>query len=271
MIQLIIFDFDDTLVLTEKAGFELENKVGHSLGFPPQSRKIHQKTWGRPLSDVASIRFPGINVQRFMARVGQEMKNLSERGLFDVVSKENLKTLEILKQKGVKLAVLTSRIKAEVDHIISRNHPLSSLIDNNNFFYRERITFRKPDPRVFQEIMKITDSSPDKSVYIGDSVTDAVCAKLSRLSFIASLESGLRKKDDFDTSLVDAFILKFPEVVKAIERIERGRKSPPDTSKINITLEVANQQISVPHDYFLKKIPEIRCVIEELEKAVEKS
>ncbi|HZJ18384.1 MAG TPA: hypothetical protein VFD45_02065 [Patescibacteria group bacterium] len=43
MIELIILDFDDTLCLTEKSSYELENLIAQKIGFPPITRETHIK------------------------------------------------------------------------------------------------------------------------------------------------------------------------------------------------------------------------------------
>lgn len=43
MIKLVIIDFDDTLCLTEKACFKMENYVAQKMGFAPINREAHIK------------------------------------------------------------------------------------------------------------------------------------------------------------------------------------------------------------------------------------
>lgn len=264
-IRLVTIDFDDTLCLTEKAAFRLENSIAKSMGFKPQSRKIHKKTWGKPLPNIAPVRFPGINVSKFIDRVGEEMKSLSEENLFDVVSDQNLKVLDNLKERGFELAILTSRIFKEVEHLLSKKNPLMLRISKDNFFYRERFQYRKPDPRIFRDILKSKKLKPEEVVYVGDSITDAVCAKLGGVSFIANLESGLRKRKDFEKNLVDSFITRFSNLNYAIKKIVAKAHEKKGIPKIDVILSIKGQEISVPHDYFLKKCPEVKYIIEEIE------
>ena len=63
MIELIILDFDDTLCLTEKSSYELENLIAQKIGFPPITRETHIKNWGKVLEEAIIERFPGINAE----------------------------------------------------------------------------------------------------------------------------------------------------------------------------------------------------------------
>jgi phosphoglycolate phosphatase-like HAD superfamily hydrolase len=119
---------------------------------------------------------------------------------------------------GTRLFVLTSRTHGEVKHMLEPDHFLASRIEA--FYHKDNTKFHKPDPRVFDELLAAHDLKPQDSVYVGDSVGDAIAAKQARLHFIASLESGLRQKEDFDGHQVDRFIYRFPEIVDAVVELK---------------------------------------------------
>ena len=62
---------------------------------------------------------------------------------------------------------------------------------------------------------------PEECVYVGDTPGDARAAKGRGMHFIASLESGLKRKEDFDGLLVDLFIPRFVDVVEAVRSLDR--------------------------------------------------
>jgi FMN phosphatase YigB (HAD superfamily) len=76
--------------------------------------------------------------------------------------------------------------------------------------------YHKPDPRVFDELFVSHQFEPSECIYIGDSLTDAQATKGAGMKFIATLESGLHQKSDFDEYNVDAFVDKFPDIVDKI-------------------------------------------------------
>ncbi|MBI2356695.1 HAD family hydrolase [Candidatus Dojkabacteria bacterium] len=263
-IKLIIFDFDDTLVMTEEKGFHLENDVAKSMGFKPQTREMHMATWPKPLDIVANIRFPGIDIETFMVGIGKRMAEYTEKGKFDVLSEETETALKQLKTNGYELAVLTSRTEVEVRHILSK-HPLLKYVPVSSFYYKERNKHRKPDPRVFEAILSDMKVEADKCVYVGDALTDALGAKLAGLRFVASLESKLRDRDEFNGYVVDAFVNKLSELPEKIQILEEEEQISLK-KEMRIKLEYGDVSISVPHDYFIKKFPEISGVIDEIDR-----
>ncbi len=217
MIKLAIIDFDDTLCMTEEACFHLENDAASKLGFPPMGRDVHKKSWGQPVEIAILERIPGIDPEKFMSKLTALMPKLIQEGKLDVITSQNLSALDALKKNGMHLALLTTRTFNEVKHLINRSHPLSTRIEA--FYYKENSVFRKPDPRVFTEILEKFNIKPREAVYVGDNVSDAECAKSAGLFFIASLESGLKTKKDFGK--IDYFIDKFSDLPKALDFLNK--------------------------------------------------
>jgi HAD superfamily hydrolase (TIGR01662 family) len=214
MFKVVIIDVDDTLCLTEEATFRSENEVAASMGFAPMTRATHQKNWGMPLKDAIVDRIPGIDVDLFMEKAEQAIEEYVSKGYLDLISKENLKVLDILKDSGKKLAIVTSRSFAEAKHLLHESHPLNKTIEA--FYHRDNLEYLKPDPRVFNKLLAKFNVLPKECVYVGDSISDAVAAKGAGMHFVAVLESGLRTKDDFADQNVDFFADKFTDIVNYI-------------------------------------------------------
>lgn len=211
MIKVVVLDFDDTISLTEEICFKLENEIAVSMGFPPMTKATHLKNWGVPVGEAILERIPGIDAGEFMKRLELKVTKHSNKGNLDVIPRENLEALEKLKKAGRKLAILTSRSFAEVKHLLHENHPLNDKIEK--FYHRDNSEFLKPDPRVFDQIFDYFKINPQESVYVGDAVSDAIAAKGADMHFIAVLESGIRKKEDFKNVNVDLFAQKFIDIV----------------------------------------------------------
>lgn len=220
MIEAVIIDLDDTFSLTEAVSFDIENALLNQMGRPPMSRKVHLETWERPLAEALQIRSPGIDAAVFKALYDSLLSEYAPLGRLENISEENYKALDVLTALGKTLIVLTSRTRARLKHILEPDHALFGRI--KAFYYRENSKFRKPDPRVFDELLDKTGLLPEQCVYVGDSLHDAKAAKKAGLYFIASLESGLRQEEDFEGFPVDVFIRKFPDVVTAVQHLERS-------------------------------------------------
>ncbi len=214
MIKVVIFDFDDTLCLTEEACFILENKIAEEMGFPPMTRKTHQKNWGKFLGDAIVERIPGIDPVEFLKRQEAFFSQYMSESGFDSVSAANLDVLDELKKAGKKLAILTNRSLAEAKHLMHEDHPLTKRLDF--FYYKDILDYHKPDPRAFNQALKFFDVTPEECVYVGDSLGDGHAAKNAGMHFIAVLESGIRTKKDFIDIPEDYFAKKFTDILPYI-------------------------------------------------------
>ncbi|GIH04036.1 hypothetical protein Rhe02_21030 [Rhizocola hellebori] len=218
MIRAVVVDVDDTLCLTEAACFDLENQVLARLGSAPMTRQVHLATWGLPLREAISLRSPGVDVDAFTAEFNDVFEGHLRSGLVDVIPDENLRALDRLVAAGRTVMILTSRTLAEVGHLLDPGHVLASRV--SAAFHSDNTGFHKPDPRVFDELIAATGLSPQQCAYVGDSPGDAAAAKGAGLHFIACLQSGLRRREDFDAFGIDGFIDDFPDLPEALALLE---------------------------------------------------
>jgi len=219
MIEAVIIDFDDTLCLTEAACFEMENETLMAMGREPMPREVHISTWGQPLFEAIAVRSPGIDVEAFKEAYHPIIAEYTRENKLDVIPDENYKTLDrLIAEMGKKVLILTSRTYGEVRHMLEPDHLLASRIEG--MYHKDNMKYHKPDPRAFNELLADHGLRPEYCVYVGDSKGDAISSKAARLSFIASLESGLRQKSDFEPGQVDAFIYRFPELTDAVTALE---------------------------------------------------
>ena len=214
-IQVVALDFDDTLCMTQQACFRLENMAAQAIGVPPMSLQTHLATWGKPMTKVLQIRFPGVDEVAFMKSYAENLFRANREGWFDVVPQKNYKFLHKLKDKGLLLALLSSRSQAEMQHLMLPEHQLASYIDR--FYYLENCAFHKPDGRVFDGIRQDFGVSPDQVLYVGDSFSDAQACEQAGIAFVATLESGLRNKEDFEGLPVSTFITDFSELTSLLQ------------------------------------------------------
>lgn len=218
MIEALIIDVDDTLCLTEAACFEMENETLMAMGRSPMARDVHISTWGQPLFDAITVRSPGIEVEAFKAAYHPIIAEYTKSGKLDTIPQANYEALDQLSDMDKMLLVLTSRTHGELKHLLEPDHLLASTI--KSFYYKDNMQYHKPDPRAFDELLTDNGLAPENCVYVGDSVSDAVASKQAGLRFVASLESGLRQKEDFDGHEVDRFIMRFPDIVEVVTSLD---------------------------------------------------
>jgi phosphoglycolate phosphatase len=217
MIKAVIVDFDDTLCLTEAAGFELENEVLRLMGRPPMTREIHKATWGQLLSEAVRLRSPGVDAHVFEKLLAEVQATWVAEGRFDIIDPDNLATLDTFLKQGKEVYILTSRSHGEVAHLLAPDHLLASRV--KALYYKDIMEYHKPDPRAFDILLTNHDLHRNECVYVGDSPGDAAAAKQGGLHFIATLESGIRTPDDFAEFAVDHFVYKFVDLPEAVARL----------------------------------------------------
>ncbi len=205
-IKLVVFDFDDTLCMTESGCFEMENEAAQKLGLPEMSREIHIRTWGLPFPEALPVRFPGVDVARFLETIKELIPAYVACGKVDCVPDKNLALLDQLKEAGFKLAVLTAREGFECGHLLEPGGRLSRRLDR--FYHKGAYDSMKPDPRVFDVVLRDFGVAPKESLYVGDSPGDAASALGAGLCFIACLESGVRDLSAFNGHAIDGHVFK---------------------------------------------------------------
>ncbi|MEV4347123.1 HAD hydrolase-like protein [Actinoplanes sp. NPDC049596] len=214
MIKAVIVDVDDTLCLTEAASFELENEVLARMGRPPMTREVHLATWGETLLAAMPLRSPGVDLELFAELFPVLHQRYLAEGRLDVIPAENLAALDRLVESGCTILLLTSRTEAEVRHLLAPDHVLAGRV--TGAYHQGNTRFRKPDPRVFDELLAETGLRAEHCVYVGDSPGDAVAAGGAGIRFVACLQSGVRRLDEFDPRYVTASVDSFPEIPSVI-------------------------------------------------------
>lgn len=218
MIKGVILDFDDTLCLTQKASFELQNIVLEKMGRAKMDMAVHLKTWGMVLSESMPIRSPGVDYEEFKKLYDEAVQKYATTGKLDVVPKENLDTLEKILKQGRYVAIVTSRTANEVKHLLESKHPLSRLV--KDIYHRDNSEYLKPNPKVFDMLLLEHGLQPKECVYVGDSLSDAEATVNAGINFVASLESELKDRSDFEPYNIKHFIDKFPELLQILKILD---------------------------------------------------
>jgi phosphoglycolate phosphatase len=190
---------------------------------PPMTRAVHLATWGEPLLDAMPHRSPGLDLGRFAELFPVEHRRYLAEGRLDVIPPENLDALDRLVEDGRTVLLLTSRAEAEVMHLLEPDHILAGRV--TGAYHQGNTRFRKPDPRVFDELLAETGFRPAQCVYVGDSPGDAVAAGGAGIHFIACLQSGVRRLGEFEARYVTAAVDTFPEIIPAIRALQEGREA----------------------------------------------
>ena len=211
MSKAIIFDFDGTLVDSEKAIYECFQKITKEIA-PERESYAKNILIGPPLRDTASEILGSENqdlldefVQSFIT-MHDDQVICHTQPYHDVIQ-----VLKELHTKNIPMAVATNK----------RSAPTQKLIDhfgwNDYFSYIEcsdsESEMRNKDGMIQDIINK--NSSYQGSFFVGDTVNDGLSANLNQLPFIKA-SYGYGRDQDWTNVITSQEIHQFAEILNLI-------------------------------------------------------
>ena len=216
MYKCVVFDLDGTIAdtidtITYFANFALEK-----FGLPIIEKDRYKYLVGDGYK---------VLIKRMLKEVGQENYGSYEElaGFYhDEYDKNSMyltkafegmhKLISELKEKNIKLAVLSNKPEGAVKMVASK---LYGDVFDLCFGYKEGVVL-KPDPTLLFEIIEKLGCSPEECVYVGDTDTDMKTGKNAG-AFTVGVLWGFRREDELLKTGAD-FIAKTPsDILKLIE------------------------------------------------------
>lgn len=215
MIKLVICDADGTLFCNEKNLWKIENSIAKSLGIFPITRQKHRYHWYKPTKERLALTYSDLRADKIFEVLMETFPAYIKKRQIDTIGDKNIKTLKKLRQSGKHLALLTSRQGGEMSHLLEGDRGLDKWFEK--IYHCGNLEYSKPDPKVFDSALDYFKVQPWEAIYVGDLELDGVCAKSAGLKFIASLEEGIKTKEDFKQISVDFFAPRFPDILDYIK------------------------------------------------------
>lgn len=171
MIDTVIFDFDGTLANTNQMIINSFKHIYTVFREEECDEEYVMSTFGEPLVLTLTRDFGQFNFEDVIAcyREYQKDRFNNEITLYETVGE----TLKYLKSKNIKMGIATSRL---------RNSTISALekFDIAKYFgavvSADDVEKHKPDKEPLMKVMNMLKSSPEKTLYVGDSRFDMECA-----------------------------------------------------------------------------------------------
>ena len=193
--KLCLFDFDYTLADTTKPIVECFKHTFKTMNLDGFDRERVIKTIGLTLDD-AFTELTGIKdkekVKELIAiyRVKSEEITIQNTVLFE----DTMETLKTLKDNGVKIGIVSSRMGARIDKILEH---LNCRRYIDHIIGYENVLNNKPNPEGLMKALDYFKCNKEEVLYVGDSYIDAKAAENGQIDFVG-VTTGTTSQKDFE-------------------------------------------------------------------------
>jgi phosphoglycolate phosphatase len=190
----VVFDFDYTLADSSEGVIDCINYALDRLGFEAATAEAACQTIGLSLPDT----FVALVGERYAEQSDEFARLFVQQAgkvmtagtvVFDTVPA----TVEILKELGLGLGIVSTKFRYRIVEILSRENLLAPF---DIIIGGEDVTKHKPHPESLLTAIDMLGSAPGDTLYVGDSIVDAETAKRAQVSFAAVL-SGTTPREAF--------------------------------------------------------------------------
>ncbi len=222
MIRAVLFDFDDTLIHTQRICLANYISAAKIMNIRIPEKKEIARLFGLPWPQIVQKLWPGINEEvyneAYIKCRGDER--------YDAVENAK-KIIQELKKNGLVLGILTSRGKSSIYRVIEETG-----FDKEDFQFIDAHhdgKYAKPNSRVFDYLkntLSVVGINADETIYIGDSIYDYQAASGAGLHFIAFI-NGAYSGEEFikaglDNNLVMKSFQELPSLLAGNFRMEHA-------------------------------------------------
>lgn len=192
--KLCLFDFDYTLADTTKPIVECFRHTFNTMNLDCFDRDKVIKTIGMTL-DNSFVLLTGIKDEGKIKelvdiyRVKSDEITIQNTVLFE----DTIETLKGLKERGIKVGIVSSRMGSRIDKILTHLN-CREYIDN--IIGYENVSSHKPDPEGLIKSLDYFKCNKDEVLYIGDSYIDAKAAENGEIDFVG-VTTGTTSQKDF--------------------------------------------------------------------------
>jgi HAD superfamily hydrolase (TIGR01549 family) len=196
MIKAILFDLDDTLILTRETKFEALKFAGKHFYNLTITNDILEKYWGGAFNDVIKSIFGPVDSLENIISNYKSIRNLFP----SIAYPDAVETITKLLNDSYKIGIISSTTKS---FVISDLNKLGFPIERISVIQgAEDTMFHKPDPKVFDPsllVLKNFDIYANNCLFVGDLITDYVAARDAGMSFLGVLR-WKTKKEEFENA-----------------------------------------------------------------------
>jgi HAD superfamily hydrolase (TIGR01509 family) len=183
--KAVIFDMDGVIIDSLESWLEVFNSTRQHYKLPKITKKeFVEKIWGGSIQNDIQLYFKGKSIEEISNRY------FSNIGKFKSGTKLNphvKETLEKLKSKDIKLALVTNTYKKAASEILS-HHQIRHFFDA--IVGGDEVRHGKPQPDSLLEACKRLNIAPQEAILVGDTINDKRAAKNASMFFVGYKTDG---------------------------------------------------------------------------------
>lgn len=215
-IQAVVFDVDGTLLNTFEHIIQAFEVVLPQHGVKPDREAI-RTVIGKTLIDCYRTLVPQGDHEA-MKSLHHETQQTPEMYALIVAYDDLRKTLEEIRAKGIKTAVLTNRSRVSID-LIFEHIGIADLFDIIVTF--DDVQAPKPDTRGLEYIASGLKVSTPSIVIVGDTHIDTETGKRGGVAATIGITHGFGTREELEAAGTGYLIDSFAELSEIIDRIEQ--------------------------------------------------
>jgi HAD superfamily hydrolase (TIGR01549 family) len=174
MIKTFLFDLDGTLIDTPKIILETFKDIFNTyLPDVKLSKKEYEDFLGHTLFQTIGNYEKDENRRKLIIEAYHDLSNERINQTLDVYPKAK-ETLMYLKKKGIKIGVVTSKLRTKASMHLKQAGLLEYI---DGIIGYEDVTKHKPDKEPIIKALELLNSKKEETIYIGDHENDIKSAK----------------------------------------------------------------------------------------------
>lgn len=193
--KLCLFDFDYTLVDTTKPIVECFRHTFETMNIDGFDREKAIRTIGMTL-DNAFPELTGIKDKNKIKELVEIYRVKSDEITIQntVLFEDTIKTLKTLREKGIKVGIVSSRMGARINKILEY---LNCREYVDYIIGYEDVLTHKPSPEGLMKALDYFSCIKEEVLYVGDSYIDAEAAENGQIDFVA-VTTGTTSQKEFE-------------------------------------------------------------------------
>ena len=207
--QTFLFDFDYTLADSSRAVIDCANTALRGLGLPAASADVIRRTIGLSLPETL-VALAGEEQRPRTGEFRRFWRQRSDQIMVDwtLLLPGAREAVRSLRETGFQTGIVSTKYRSRIEKVLRREN-LSDAFDL--IVGGEDVSAHKPDPEGLLRAIESLGAFRERTLYVGDSVIDALTSERANVSFAAVL-TGVTLREEFKGLVVHRYLADLREL-----------------------------------------------------------